>query len=151
MVADAETSSPPMDRVLVLHRVFDAPRELVFAAWTRPQHLVRWFGPSHFTLPHCETDFSPGGSYRFCMRAPDGTDHWVWGTYREIVEPARIVFTWNRDPDHETLVTVTLDELGDKTKLTLHHANFRTKKDRDEHQGGWTECLERLAAHVETL
>src|SRR5215218_284534 len=124
MVASNTTSAPPMDRVLVVERTFDAPRHLVFAAWTKPEHLVRWWGPSDFTLPTCEQDFRVGGAYRFCMRAPDGTDHWVWGEYREIVEPERLSFTWHREdadgkPFNESIVTVTLADHGGKTKLTL--------------------------------
>ena len=144
-----------MDRVLKLTRVFEAPRELVFAVWTRPEHLAQWWGPSDFTLPHCETDFRPGGAYRFCMRAPDGTDHWVWGEYREIVEPERLVFTWHREdadgkPFNESVVTVTFaNRGGDKTELTLHQAVFWTTEDRDAHRGGWSECLDRLGNYVE--
>jgi len=150
----ASTTSPPADRVLVLTRVFDAPRALVFSAWTEPKHLVRWWGPSDFTLPFCETDFRPGGAYRYRMRAPDGEDHWVWGVYREIVEPERIVFTWNREdaegkPFNDSVVTVTFEDQQGKTKLTLHQAIFWTTEDRDAHRGGWTQCLERLAAFVE--
>lgn len=145
---------PNEDRVLVLTRLFDAPRPLVFQAWTEPQHLVRWWGPSNFTLPVCEQDFRIGGAYRYCMRAPGGTDHWVWGEYREIVEPERLVFTWEREDEAglraglRNLVTVTLAAQGRKTHLTLHHATFQTRADRDDHRGGWTECLERLAQHV---
>ena len=156
MVAE-DHSSPPAERVLVLQRTLQAPRNLVFAAWTRPEHLVRWWGPNDFTLPFCEQDFRTGGSYRFCMRAPDGVDHWVWGVYREIIEPEKLVFTWGREdaqgkPKLETLVTVTLAEAGQAgwTLLTLHHALFETTADRDDHQGGWTECLARLAAYAES-
>lgn len=154
MVAETNSTVPPADRVLVITRVLDAPRSLVFSMWTQPEHLVRWWGPKDFTLPFCETEFRVGGSYRYCMRAPDGVDYWVWGTYREIVEPERIVFTWGREdaegnPIPESIVTVTLAEHENgKTMLTLHHAVFTTVEDRDAHIGGWTECLERLAQYV---
>lgn len=69
----------PSGRVLVLTRRFAAPRALVFRAWTEPAHLTRWWGPDAFTLPTCQVDFRVGGKYKFCMRAPDGSDHWVWG------------------------------------------------------------------------
>jgi uncharacterized protein YndB with AHSA1/START domain len=148
------TSAPPADRVLVLTREFDAPRELVFDAWTKPEYLVSWWGPKDFTLPTCQQDFRVGGSYRFCMRAPDGTDHWVWGEYEEIVRPQRLTFTWHRDGAdgklfNQSRVTITLaEQKGGKTKLTLHQAVFWTVEDRDSHQGGWTQCLERLGAFV---
>jgi uncharacterized protein YndB with AHSA1/START domain len=143
-------SAPTEQRALVLSRLLDAPRPLVFKAWTEPQHLARWWGPNNFTLPHCETDFRPGGAYRFCMRAPDGTDHWVWGRYREIVAPERLVFTWERTDEPglrsrlNNLVTVTFAAQGNKTRLTLHHAAFQTAADREDHRGGWTERLDRL-------
>ena len=145
---------PAENRVLILTRMLEAPRELVFKAWTQPQHLVRWWGPAGFTLPVCTQDFRAGGAYRFCMRSPAGTDHWVWGEYREIVAPERLVFTWEREDEAglrcqlSNLVTVTLAGQGRKTLLTLHHATFQTVADRDDHRGGWTECLERLARHV---
>lgn len=156
MVAPNEISTTPAQRVLLLTRTFDAPRPLVFSVWTRPEHLVKWWGPKDFTLPFCQQDFRPGGAYRFCMRAPDGTDHWVWGNYREIVEPERIVFTWFRDDaegniTNESVVTITLAEADGKTKLTLHQAVFKTVEDRDAHNGGWTQCLDRLVEYVENL
>ena len=155
MVAANTVSTPPADRVLVLNRVFTAPRSLVFRAFSSAEHLANWFGPKNFTLPFCETDFRPGGAYRLCMRGPDGKDYWLEGVYREIVEPERIVMTWGRNgagdphPGH-TVVTVTLEEVaGGKTRLTLHQATFDTAEARDGHQHGWTEALERLADYVE--
>ncbi len=144
---------PPEDCVLVLTRVLSAPRELVFEVWTRPEHVTRWWGPNNFTLPFCELDFRIGGSYRYCMRSPEGVDHWVWGTFREIVHPERIVFTWDRvDPDgtprSESVVTLTFEDVGGKTRLTLHQATFKTVFDRDDHRGGWTECLDRMERFV---
>jgi uncharacterized protein YndB with AHSA1/START domain len=145
----------PNDKVLVLTRTLAAPRSLVFKAWTEPEHLVRWWGPAGFTLPSCETDFRPGGEYRFCMRAPDGTDHWVWGEYLEITEPERLVFTWHRTDEPglrqglRNVVTVTLEDCAGRTRLTLHHESFQTVADHEGHRGGWTECLARLSAFVE--
>ena len=157
MVAANSVSTPPADHVLVLARTFDAPRELVFQAWSSPEHLANWFGPKDFTLPFCETDFRPGGAYRLCMRGPDGKDYWVHGVYREILEPERLAFTWERDgaddphPGH-TLVTITLEARGaGTTRLTLHQATFDTQEIRDGHAGGWTECFARLAEYVEKL
>lgn len=143
--------------MLVLTRLFDAPRRLVFKVWANTVHLARWWGPHNFTLPMCEQDFRPGGSYRYCMRAPDGSDHWVWGIYREIVEPERLVFTWGREDEAglrcrlSNLVTVTLIKQGRQNRLTLRHATFQTVADRDDHHGGWSECLDRLAQFVAAL
>ena len=147
-------SEPAEERVLVLERTFTAPRRLVFEAWTDPRHVTRWWGPDGFTLPTCEMDFRAGGAYRFCMRAPDGSDHWVWGVYREIIAPERLVFTWHREDEEglrcglANLVTVTFVEHDGRTTLTLHHAPFQTVADRDDHRGGWTQCLGRLGNFV---
>jgi len=150
MTSPTEPSVP----ILQLSRRFDAPRGLVFEAWSHPAHLVRWWGPKDFTLPVCRQDFRPGGAYRFCMRAPDGSDHWVWGLYREIIEPERLVFTWQRNDETglrrglNSLVTVTLTEEGRHTRLTLTQESFQTVADRDDHHSGWTQCLDRLDLHL---
>ena len=143
----------PADRVLTLTRLINAPRSLVFPAWFEPAQLARWWGPHGFTLPHCEVDFRVGGGYRFCMRAPAGSDHWVWGTYEEIVPPSRLVFTWHRtetpstvDPWAVSRVTVTFAEEAGKTRLTMHQAVFPRAWECLDHRGGWTESLDRLVA-----
>lgn len=153
MVANTHASESIADDAVVITRLLSAPRELVFRVWSQPEHLVRWFGPSGFCLPTCEVDFRVGGSYRFCMRSPEGRDHWVSGVYREIVEPELIVFTWNRRPGDveditESLVRITLEERDGKTLLTMRHEGLRSAKDRVDHRGGWSEALDRLAAAV---
>jgi len=127
----------------------------VFSVWTKPEHLARWWGPKDFTLPFCEQDFRTGGKYRLCMRSPEGIDYWLQGVYREIVEPERIVFTWDRAetegaPGAGTIVTVTFAEQGEKTLLTLHQAIFQSVDDCNAHQGGWSQCLDRLVQYVES-
>ncbi|MDB6123457.1 MAG: polyketide cyclase [Pedosphaera sp.] len=154
MSARNELATESSERELIITRIFDAPRSLVFKVWTQPEHLARWFGPKNFTLPFCEMDFRPGGSYRFCMRSPEGIDCWVWGKYREIVEPERMVFTWNREDENgnlwsKTVVTVTFAEHEGKTKFTLYQALFEKVEYRDEHNVGWSECVERLMNYVE--
>jgi uncharacterized protein YndB with AHSA1/START domain len=139
---------------LVIVRTFDAPRALVFKAWTEPQHLMRWWGPVGFTTTVSEMDSRPGGAYRFRMRSPDGVDCWWHGVCREIVEPERVVWTCTIDDANgnlissETLLTVTLDEHPDGTKLTLHQAIFDSPANREGHQSGWNSALERLALYV---
>ena len=82
----------PSEREFVVERVFDAPRELVWQAWTEPEHLAHWWGPQGWTLPVCTVDFRPGGIWHYCMRGPEGEESWGKATYREIVEPERIVY-----------------------------------------------------------
>ena len=153
MAARSNAATESAERKLLITRVFNAHRSLVFKAWTEPQHLVHWWGPQGFTLPSCTVDLRPGGTYRFCMRSPEGVDHWLQGIYREIIEPERLVFTYAFEdatgkPGHETLVTVTFAELGEKTKLTVHQAVFESVTVRDEHVRGWTEALDRLAGYL---
>jgi uncharacterized protein YndB with AHSA1/START domain len=141
------------DRDLVLTRLIDAPRPLVFQAWTDPEQIARWWGPKGFVTIDYDMDIRPGGAYRFTMRSPEGTDHHKRGVYREIVEPERIVFTFAwAEPDgrlgHETLITVTFEAEGGKTKLTLHQGVFDTVAWCDGHRVGWTSCLERFAEYM---
>ena len=138
---------------LVITRIFDAPRSLVFRAWIEPAHLTRWWGPKGFTTVSCDMDVRAGGTWFRLMRAPDGSEHRKRGVYREIVEPERLVFTYasedaDGNPGHETLVTVTFADVGGQTKLTLHQGVFESVVARNAHEGGWTSCLERFADYI---
>jgi uncharacterized protein YndB with AHSA1/START domain len=153
MIATPGTIDAAAGRELRITRHFPAPPAALFPLWTRPEHLVHWWGPRSFTMPHHRVDARPGGAFRICIRSPEGTDHWMRGTYREVVEPERLVFTFAwEDPDgapgRETLVTVTFAEREGGTDLTFHQALFTSPEDRDSHLEGWSECLDRLAAHV---
>jgi uncharacterized protein YndB with AHSA1/START domain len=102
-------------------RIFKAPRELVFAACTEPRHMSQWWGPRDFTMPVCEMDVRPGGTYRYVQRAPDGNTYAFHGTFREVAPPARLIMTQIFDPFpmSELLVTVAFEDLGDgRTRLT---------------------------------
>ena len=113
-----DLGSDAADRTLTIVRNFDAPRELVFKAWSQPEHLVRWWAPKGFTTPSCEMEFRPGGSYRSVIRSPEGKEHRMRGVYHEVVPPERLVmtFAWEDEagqPGHETLITVTFaDQAG---------------------------------------
>jgi uncharacterized protein YndB with AHSA1/START domain len=153
MAATASAARVSAERELVISRTFDAPRQLVFKAWTEPDRAARWWGPQGFTTISCEMEVRPGGTFRACMRSPEGTEHCRQGIYREVVEPERLVFTYawedaEGNPGHETVVTVTFADLAGKTELTLHQAVFETVTARDAHHGGWTSCLERFAAYL---
>jgi len=144
------------ERTLVLSRVFDAPRALVFKVWTQPEHLARWWGPRNYTVISYKADVRVDGSFRFGVRSPENTEHWAHGTYREIAPPERLVFTtaWEHpdgSPKHETLVTLTFAEQGDKTKLTLKQTQFESVTSRDLHRGGWSSTFDLLEQYLAKL
>ena len=143
------------DRVLLFTRVFDAPRSLVFRAWTDPKQLVKWFAPEGFSVAFLEMDVRPGGAWRKCMRSPEGLEYWRRGVYLEIVKPERLVFTYisddpASDPEHETVVTMIFEDQGSKTLMTFRQQEFESAAARDSHQFGWTSCMQRFAAFLET-
>jgi uncharacterized protein YndB with AHSA1/START domain len=124
------------ERTLVLSRVFDAPRALVFKVWTEPEHLARWWGPRGFTLLSYKADVRVGGSYRFGTRSPEGTEHWAHPDGK---------------PKHETIMTLTFAEQGEKTKLTLKQTLFESVTSRDLHRGGWSSTLDMLGEYLAAL
>jgi uncharacterized protein YndB with AHSA1/START domain len=138
------------ERSLVIKRTFDAPRELVWKAWTDVKHAKQWWGSKGFTAPLVELDNREGGLWRARMRSPDGKDYWQHGVTREIVPPERLSFTfiWDEHPDQEMLVTVTLVERGGKTEMTLRQEGFKSVEERDGHAGGWNESFDRLGAYL---
>ena len=123
IVANSDTfkATTPSDREIVLTRLFDAPRRLVFEAMTKPEHVKRWWGilDERYSVPVCEIDLRPGGKWRFVGKGPQG-EYGFHGEYREIVVPERVVFTEIYDPfpDAESVVTSVLTEEGGKTRLT---------------------------------
>src|SRR5713226_5099504 len=146
-----------MERAIVLTRIFDAPRELVFKAWTDPKHVAQWWGPKGFTNPVCELDVRPGGAWRIVMRSPDGSEYPCGGVYREIVEPERLVFTniatdKDGNPILDGLTTVIFAEHGGKTKLTLQTRAVAVVAYAAAYlagmEAGWTQSLERLEAYL---
>jgi uncharacterized protein YndB with AHSA1/START domain len=120
--SDSFLATTPTDREIVLTRLFDAPRRLVFEAMTRPEHVKRWWGclDERYSMPVCEIDLRPGGAWRFVGRGPEG-EYTFYGVYREIVSPERLVFTeiFAPFPDVESLVTSVFAEEGGKTRLTM--------------------------------
>jgi len=145
--------SSPTDLSITLTRVFDAPRPLVFEAWTKKEHLDKWNAPHGFTIPESSGDFRVGGTWYCLMIAPNGEKYPVGGVYREIIPNELLVMThtWEEDegtPEHETVVTVRFADEGAKTKVTLEQSIFKSAESRDGHRGGWTECFDILAEHL---
>ena len=117
--ANATTYTTPSDREIAMTRVFDAPRRLVWEAWTNPEHVPHWMlGPEGWTMPVCEIDLRPGGAWRFVWRREDGSEMAMTGVYQEIVAPERLVNTeaWGGDWP-ETLNTLILTEENGKTRM----------------------------------
>jgi uncharacterized protein YndB with AHSA1/START domain len=144
----AETQSGEQE--LVITRVFDAPRTLVFKAWTERERIVRWLGPKGFTTPLFEGDLRPGGVWRARMRSPQGKEYPQHGVVREVKEPERFVLTltWDDEPGHEMLVTVMLAERDGKTGMAFRQGVFESIESREGHRGGWTESFDRLEDYL---
>ena len=131
---------------LTLKRRLNAPPAKVYAAWTDPTQIKRWFGPTQVETLSAAADVRVDGRYRIVMRGSDGEEHDVSGVYREVVPNEKLVFTWawRSTPERESLVTVTLKADGSGTILTLTHEQFFDEAARDGHERGWTGTLDRL-------
>jgi uncharacterized protein YndB with AHSA1/START domain len=133
---------------LRLQRVLPGPRERVFRACAEPGELERWWGPHGFTTPHIELDLRVGGRYRFAMQPPDGEVFHLSGEFRAVDPPALLEYTFRWEPadpdDRETIVTVSLRDLGESTEFRLVQSGFATEERLALHDSGWTDSLERL-------
>jgi len=135
---------------LIITRILEAPRALVFEVWTKPEHLAHWWGPKGFTVPSFEMDFRTGGKFRYVMRGPDGTDYPSEGEYVEIVEPERIVTrgTIMDDPAQVITTTVTFAEHEGKTKVVVHQSYTFESAATSGAPIGWSQTLDRLADYL---
>ena len=151
-------SAGTAEREIVLSREFDAPRELVWQAWTDPEHMPRWFGPNGFTTTMQSMDVRPGGTSRYIMHGPDGTDYPNRVVYQEVVRPERLVYLLDDDRDDGSdpfHVTVTFEDVDGRTRLTQRML-FATAEQREGVVSfGAVELgrqtLERLAAYLRTM
>lgn len=148
------------EREFVMERIFDAPRPLVFQAFSACEHLVHWWGPKGWTLPVCQMEFRPGGVWLYCMRGPAGEDACGKATYREIVAPERIVYT-DAFADAagnvieempEMVITLIFAEHGGKTRL-INRVQFASVADKEATLAmgmveGLTQTLDRLEAYL---
>lgn len=153
------------ERQFTITRVFDAPPEAVFRAWTEPERLMRWWGPEGFSTPFCTIDLRPEGIFHYCLRSPEGRDYWGKGTYREVERPRRLVYAdsfsdeaggfvppsrYRMDPEwpDETLITVTFEDRAGKTRLTIDGGVPETLAKRQLADKGWSESLDCLAEYL---
>ncbi|HTW47456.1 MAG TPA: SRPBCC domain-containing protein, partial [Acidobacteriaceae bacterium] len=147
---------------LSITRFFDAPRELVYEAYTNPHHARQWAGPRGFTATHFEGDARPGGKWRACLHqtAPwQGhtglPDLWQGGVFKEVVPPERLVYTFawegqGGQPTRETVITIRFTEVdGNRTKMDFHQEFFDTVEMRDGHNTGWNSSFDRLNDYVQ--
>lgn len=139
----------PAQRELVITRIFNAPRETVFKAWTDPRHALNWWGPRDHPATHVEMDVRPGGVWRGLLRSTQtGQELRHNGVFREVVAPERLVFTfaWEEEGERglETLVTITFAEQNGKTLMTFRQTPFESDAERDGHRGGWSSAFDRL-------
>jgi uncharacterized protein YndB with AHSA1/START domain len=148
--ASAATITTPTEREIHIERVFDAPRDRVFAVYTDPELIPEWWGPRDTTAVVDQMDVRAGGSWRFVVHSADGSETAFRGTYREVTPPERIVqtFEWEGMPGHVSVETAVFEDLGDRTKITTTSI-FHTTEERDGMlgsgmEGGLNETYARL-------
>jgi uncharacterized protein YndB with AHSA1/START domain len=150
----ASETSQDSEHALVITRVFDAPRELVFKAWAEPEQWIHWLGLRGCSGKVVQSARRPPDAYRYLMRDPEGGDHWLHGVYRELVEPERLVFTWGWANEQwqpispETIVTLSFEDVDGKTRLTLRHGLFESVTACDLHREGWIGSFDRFGEHL---
>jgi uncharacterized protein YndB with AHSA1/START domain len=166
--AKASARAQEEERDFVISRLFDAPQELVFDAWTEPKHMARWWGPRDISNPVCEMDVRPGGAYRITMRDANGVDYPIKGFFREVVKPERLVMSmdcsehakeWHdmicpthaegdTNPVGEILCTVTFEKMDEKTRVTVRQrfmtAEIRNSMVKMGMNEGWSQSFDKL-------
>ena len=139
----------PIEPSLTIKRRINGPPAAVYAAWTEPEKIARWFGPGpDDEVLLAEADPRVGGDFRVVFRGPDGEEHDCRGVYREAVPGEKLSLTWywRTMPERESLLTVSLKPDGGGTMLTLLHERFADQPARDAHESGWAGALDKLAA-----
>jgi uncharacterized protein YndB with AHSA1/START domain len=146
------TAQPQPQTSLQIKRTVSAPRERVYQAWTDAKQFALWFHPTtDYTTMVTQMDLRAAGAYRVEMHHKGGYVHTLWGTYKEVKPPEKLVFTWRwqrEDAPPETLVTVEFHDLGPSTEICITHSNFTNDEDRNKHNEGWTGCLGQLAKYL---
>jgi uncharacterized protein YndB with AHSA1/START domain len=137
---------------LQVRKFIKAKRERVYAAWTDPELMKKWFAPGTMTVPAAEANAIEGGQYHIQMRKESGELHTAYGEYQQIIPQQKLVFTWGWEgPNHyETLVTVEFNDKDGGTEVILTHERFKDAEDARHHTEGWQGCLESLEKHFGT-
>jgi uncharacterized protein YndB with AHSA1/START domain len=135
---------------LVIHRTLRAPVERCFEAWTRAEHLTRWWGPAGTRCPEASVDLREGGAYRIANVFADGSTVWISGIFERVAPPHSLVYTWRTDPGTERneRVTVTFEAVPDGTRVSIRHEGIPDARVREQHAAGWEGCLDGLARHL---
>ncbi|MBL7962586.1 MAG: SRPBCC domain-containing protein [Flavobacteriales bacterium] len=149
----------PTPEEIRITREFDAPRELVWKAWTTPAMLVHWFGCAAFSTISAEVDLREGGNWRVVLRTPEGEDIPSYGTYTAVEPISHLAFThqWEKAPvdvnpaHHRTQVTVDLHEVGSKTRLEFRQTGLVSEASRDSHIGGWCDSMDAMAITIASV
>ncbi len=154
------TSFDPNDFDVTIERTFDTPRERVWEAWTDPEQVAQWWGPTDFTVPRCELDVRPGGALRIDMEGPDGNVYPSEGMFEEVDEPERLVLVDAAGEDEdgnyqfEVRQTVTFEERGGETLLTLEAEVLEATPEAEKHlkgmEEGWSQSLDKLEGYLES-
>lgn len=136
---------------LVVRRRIHATREKLFAAWTQPELLVRWWGPQSVACPTAEIDLRVGGSYRIANQFPDGTVVWISGAFEVIEPPHRLTYTWKLESQNGPVerVTVCFEAQGTATEVVVSHERIADDSARTSHERGWIGCLDSLVRYAE--
>lgn len=151
----------PDNATLVVRRILKAPPELVFRAWTTPEHIVQWMRPEPgMEVSRASMDLRVGGKFRIQMKMPDGEYFTAVGEFQEVTSPTRLVYTWDWEKDgageefgevegKTTLITVDFHERAGRTELVLTHTRFATVESRDSHAQGWDKLVESFTNFVD--
>ncbi len=168
MSNDSNADVATKTKDLIVERIFDAPRELVWKVWTEAEHLKHWWGPADYTAPEIQVDLEVGGSYLWCMESADGHQNWISGVYQEITPPERLVLTQYMADEHgnilspaevglpedflaEQILTVTLEALGDKTRMTIVQSGLFDPEILKGATMGWNGSFDKFAARLSEL
>jgi len=143
-------NSEPENITLVVRRTIQATARELFAAWTTPEHLERWWGPHPVKCAGAEIDLRVGGAYRIANQLPDGTLLWIFGEFEVVDPPFRLVYTWRTDPHSEVpeRVSVQFEPHGEATEVIVIHERIPNPAASARHEQGWVGCLDGLVNYL---